>query len=66
MYYEEIILRQKRADLERSATRRRLLSEAGVDTPSRLRRRLALVLRAVVRKLEPEPEPRREAKYTAP
>ena len=29
MYYEEIILRQKRADIERFAERRRLLKEAG-------------------------------------
>lgn len=66
MLYEEIILRQKRTDLERLATRQRLLGEAGVDDLSRLRRRLALVLLAGVKKLEPELEPQREVKYTAP
>jgi hypothetical protein len=64
--YEEIILRQKRAELERLAERQRLLKEVSLDKPSGLRHRLALVLLRIVERLEPELERQQEAKYSSP
>jgi hypothetical protein len=53
MYKEEIILRQKRAELEGFAARQRLLKEAGVESLG-FRQRLAIVLLNVAKRLEPD------------
>ena len=63
VYHEEIILRQRRADMVRFAERQRSLKEAGLDDLSKLRHGLARVLLGVVKKLEPELEHRQSAKY---
>jgi hypothetical protein len=66
MFSEEIILRQKRADIEQFAERQRLLREAGLAKPSGLRHRLVLVLLRLVARLEPEVEQQQKAKYSSP
>lgn len=65
MPYEEIILRQRRADMERFAERQRLLKVEGLDDLSRLRHGLALALLEVVKRLEPELKRQQEAKYSS-
>jgi hypothetical protein len=52
--YEEIILRQKRAELEGFAERQRLLKEARLERPLGLRQRLAIVLLSLAKRLEPD------------
>jgi hypothetical protein len=51
--YEEIILRQKRAELEGFAERQRLLKEAGLESLG-FRHRLAVLLLSAARRLEPQ------------
>jgi hypothetical protein len=52
--YEELIIRQKRAEIEGFAERQRLLKEARLERPSGFRQRLAVMLLAVAKRLEPE------------
>ncbi len=52
--YEEIMVRQKRAELEGFAARQRLLKEARSEKPSGFRQRLAVVLLNVAKRLEPD------------
>jgi hypothetical protein len=62
MYKEELILRQKRAELEGFAERQRLLKEARSETHLGFRHRLAVTLLGVAKRLEPELAQPREAK----
>ncbi len=54
MYKEEMILRQKRAELEGFAAYQRLLKEARLEKPLGLRHRLAITLLNAARRLEPD------------
>jgi hypothetical protein len=59
--YEEIMIRQKRAELEGFAERRRLLKEARPERHLGFRQRLAVTLLAIARRLEPDLVQPREA-----
>jgi hypothetical protein len=55
MFKEEIMLRQKRAELEGFAARQRLLKEAQIEPEvTRFRRSVAVVLLSLSKWLEPE------------
>lgn len=52
--YEEIMIRQKRAELEGFAARQRLLKEARLEKPSGFRQQLAIILLNMAKRLEPD------------
>lgn len=52
--YEEIMIRQKRAELEGFAARQRLLKEVRGERRSSSRQRLAALLLAIAKRLEPD------------
>jgi hypothetical protein len=52
--YEELMIRQKRAELEGFAARQRLLKEARLERPSGFRQCLAVTLLAIAKRLEPD------------
>jgi hypothetical protein len=59
--YEELMIRQKRAELEGFAQRQRLLKEARLEKTVGLRQRLAVTLLAIAKRLEPDLLQPREA-----